>query len=62
MLLVMVGAVGLAVIVLAMNTFFTVPQRKTVIVQRYGTFEREIGPGIHVKVPFIDRVIGTHED
>lgn len=38
--------------------FFTVEQRTTAIVQRLGKFVREAGPGLHVKVPFIDRVIG----
>ncbi|RPH70029.1 MAG: SPFH domain-containing protein [Myxococcaceae bacterium] len=39
-------------------TFFTVQQRTTAIVQRLGKFVREAGPGLHVKIPFIDRVIG----
>lgn len=40
------------------NTFFTVDQRTVAIVQRLGKFVREAGPGIRVKVPFIDMVIG----
>jgi len=48
------GALGLAVIA----TFFTVEQRTVAMVQRLGKFVREAGPGLHVKVPFIDRVIG----
>ena len=53
-----VGALGLAVIALLTAAFFTVEQRTTAIVQRLGKFVREAGPGLHVKVPFIDRVSG----
>ncbi len=47
-----------AAIALLVSVFFTVEQRTTAIVQRLGKFMREAGPGIHVKVPFIDRVVG----
>ncbi len=40
-------------------TFFTVHQRSVKIIQRFGKFIRETGPGIHTKVPFIDRVAGS---
>jgi regulator of protease activity HflC (stomatin/prohibitin superfamily) len=58
MLLLVAGALGLAMIVLVTNTFFTVDQRTAAIVQRFGKFVREVGPGIHAKIPVIDRVIG----
>ena len=51
-------ALGIATIVLLIATFFTVEQRTTAIVQRLGKFMREVGPGIHVKIPFVDRVVG----
>ena len=57
MLLVIV-LVGIAVIAAVMESFFTVEQRTTAVVQRLGKFIREAGPGFHFKVPFIDRVIG----
>ena len=57
-LLLVAGALGLAMIVLVTNTFFTVHQRTAAIVQRFGKFVREVGPGIHAKIPVIDRVIG----
>lgn len=41
-----------------LSTFFTVQQRTTAIVQRLGKFVREAGPGLNVKVPFIDSVAG----
>ena len=46
-----------AISVLA-RTVFTVQQRTAAIVQRFGKFLREAGPGIHVKVPLLDRVAG----
>jgi regulator of protease activity HflC (stomatin/prohibitin superfamily) len=39
-------------------TFFTVEQRTAAIVQRFGKFLREAGPGIGIKIPFIDRLVG----
>ena len=56
--LLVAGALGLAVIAILRGAFFTVEQRTTVIVQRLGKFVREAGPGIRVKIPFIERVVG----
>ncbi|MEJ2240224.1 MAG: SPFH domain-containing protein, partial [Gemmatimonadales bacterium] len=52
------GVLTVVTIVAFRITFFTVQQRTTAIVQRLGRFLREAGPGIHVKVPFLDRVVG----
>ena len=54
------GAVvlGVATIALLLSTFFTVEQRTTAIVQRLGKFMREVKPGIHAKIPLLDRVVG----
>jgi len=54
-LVLVAAALGLAGIA---ATFFTVEQRTIAMVQRLGKFVREAGPGLHVKVPFIDKVIG----
>lgn len=48
----------IAAITTLLSTFFTVQQRTTAIVQRLGKFVREAGPGLNVKVPFIDTVAG----
>ena len=48
----------IAAIAALVSTFFTVEQRTTAIVQRLGKFVREAGPGLNVKVPFIDKVAG----
>ena len=49
---------GITVITLIMTTFFTVEQRSVAIVQRFGKFVREAGPGLNTKVPLLDRVAG----
>ncbi len=58
MLLLVAGAFVLIAFAMLGATFFTVEQRTTVIVQRLGKFLREAGPGLHVKIPFIDKVVG----
>ncbi len=55
LLLIFAGAAGL---VLLAATFYTVEQRTTAIVQRLGKFVRDAGPGLHIKIPFVDRVVG----
>ena len=52
------GAFGIALLAILSAAFFTVEQRTTVIVQRLGKFLREAGPGLHVKIPGIDRLVG----
>ena len=55
------GVAGIAAITVAaalISTFFTVQQRTAAIVQRLGKFVREAKPGLNVKVPFIDGVVG----
>lgn len=55
------AAIALSVLIaiaLLGATFFTVEQRTAAIVQRLGKFMREAGPGIQVKLPLIDRVVG----
>jgi regulator of protease activity HflC (stomatin/prohibitin superfamily) len=58
LLMIGAGVFGLALLALLFNTFFTVEQRTSAIVQRLGKFVREAGPGLHLKVPLLDRVIG----
>ena len=52
------GVLGVATLAVAAATFFTVEQRTIAIVQRLGKFVREAGPGIRVRIPFVDRVVG----
>ncbi len=52
------GVVGLGALILLAGSLFTVEQRTVAVVQRFGKFVREAGPGIQMKVPFIDHVAG----
>jgi regulator of protease activity HflC (stomatin/prohibitin superfamily) len=52
------GVVGVVAIATFIAAFFTVEQRTSAIVQRFGKFLREAGPGIRAKIPFVDRVVG----
>ena len=46
-----------AVLVLAgFNAFFTVQQEEEAVVTRFGAFHTTKGPGLHFKVPFVDKV------
>lgn len=51
-------ALGLTAIAILAATFLMVEQRAAVIIQRWGKFVREAGPGLQVKIPFVERVIG----
>jgi regulator of protease activity HflC (stomatin/prohibitin superfamily) len=53
-----VGALGIALIAMLGATFFTVEQRTIAIVQRLGKYIRQAGPGLHTKLPLIDKVAG----
>jgi regulator of protease activity HflC (stomatin/prohibitin superfamily) len=56
--IIIAGVLGIPTIAVIVATFFTVEQRTVAIVQRLGKFVREAGPGIRVKIPFVDRVVG----
>lgn len=43
---------------LLVSTFFTVEQRSVALIQRLGKFVREAEPGLHVKIPLIERIAG----
>jgi len=48
-------AFGVIILVL---TIYMVRQQTFAIIERWGKFTRVVGPGIHVKVPIMDRVAG----
>ncbi|HEY5920570.1 MAG TPA: SPFH domain-containing protein [Kofleriaceae bacterium] len=56
--LIYVAAVVVLAIVLLALSLYTVQQRTVAIIQRLGKFIRESGPGIHAKIPIIDRIAG----
>lgn len=55
MLPVLIG-VGVFALILLFLGLFTVNQQTAAIIQRFGKFQRVAGPGLNLKVPFIDTV------
>ena len=58
------GWIGLIVllaiiVILAYNAFFVVKQQHAVIIERLGKFNKIVGAGFNVKIPFIDRKAAT---
>ena len=58
LLLIVAGVSVFALITILGAALFTVEQRTTAIIQRLGKFLREAEPGLRVKIPFFDRVVG----
>jgi regulator of protease activity HflC (stomatin/prohibitin superfamily) len=56
-MLLVAGGGALALIALLAASLFTVKQQTVAIVERLGKFHREAGPGIHIKIPFIDQIV-----
>jgi regulator of protease activity HflC (stomatin/prohibitin superfamily) len=54
---IVVGGGVLALVVFLSAALFTVEQQSVAIVQRFGKFLREAGPGMHLKIPIIDQVV-----
>ena len=50
------AGLALVSVTLLSATFFTVEQRTVALVQRFGKFAREAGPGFCVKIPLVERV------
>jgi len=52
-------ALGIVVgVILLALAIFMVRQQTFAIVERWGKFNRIVGPGLHLKVPIMDRVVG----
>jgi regulator of protease activity HflC (stomatin/prohibitin superfamily) len=47
---------GVLLLILVVNTFFTVEQQSAAILQRFGKFIRISNPGLNMKIPLIDTV------
>ncbi|HEY4160548.1 MAG TPA: SPFH domain-containing protein [Candidatus Saccharimonadales bacterium] len=54
--LVVAGIAALIVIVIAAASFFTVEQQEVAIIERFGKFLRLARPGLHARIPLIDRI------
>ncbi len=57
-ILIITGIIILCILVVLYSTFFMVQQQTVAIVARFGKFVRGANPGINIKVPFIDFVVG----
>jgi regulator of protease activity HflC (stomatin/prohibitin superfamily) len=56
--LIVAVSVAIVVVLLLVGTLYTVEQRTVAVIQRLGKFVRESGPGIHAKIPLLERVAG----
>lgn len=54
--LIAVGVLAAIVIVLLIKTAVIVPQKSEFIIERLGKFNKSLGAGFHILVPFLDRV------
>ncbi len=55
---ILVGGGALLLLFVLALSLYTVQQQTAAMVQRLGKFHREAGPGIHMKIPFIDQIAG----
>ncbi len=53
---IIVSAIVLIAIILVVSNIYVVQQSRAYVIERLGAFERVDGVGIHVKIPFIERV------
>ncbi len=54
--LIVVGVLAVIVIVLLVKTAIVVPQRSEYVIERLGKFNKSIGAGFHILIPFFDKV------
>ncbi len=53
-----VVVVGLVLLIVLGGTFFTVNQQTAVVIQNFGKFSRVAGPGLNIKIPFVESIAG----
>ena len=56
--LIVLGILALLALITLFSGLFTVEQQTSAVVERFGKFRRVAGPGLNLKVPFIERVAG----
>lgn len=57
MMWLVLGGGAVVLIAVLLTSIFTVSQQTVAMVERLGKFHREAGPGIHLKIPFIDEIV-----
>ncbi len=55
------AVVALVLFMIFKNFVIIVPMRETYVVERLGTFRKVLEPGLHLLVPFVDRIAYRHE-
>lgn len=55
---VILAIILISTLIILIMTFFTIQQRRVGIVQRLGKFARTAGPGLNIKIPFLETVVG----
>jgi regulator of protease activity HflC (stomatin/prohibitin superfamily) len=57
--LIVIAAVVLVIVLLALSAMFVlVRQQGSVVIERLGKFNRILGPGLHLKIPLLERAAG----
>jgi regulator of protease activity HflC (stomatin/prohibitin superfamily) len=57
--LIVIACVALVIVLFALFTMFVmVRQQDSVVIERLGKFNRILGPGLHVKIPLLERAAG----
>ena len=59
MILIILAVLSILLFAIFLLTFFTVSQQKVIIIERFGKFNRMADPGLHFKIPLIERKAGT---
>ena len=54
--LIILGAIILVILVLVISNIYVVQQSRAYVIERLGAFHEVHGVGLHIKIPFIDRI------
>ena len=54
---IIIAVVVVLVLIVAVSNIYVVQQSKAYVVERLGKFQAVVGVGIHLKIPFVDRIV-----
>jgi regulator of protease activity HflC (stomatin/prohibitin superfamily) len=54
--LIVIGIIAVIIVVLLIKTAVVVPQRSEYIVERLGKYNKSLGAGFHILIPFLDKI------
>ena len=54
---IVIAVVVVLVLIVAVSNIYVVQQSKAYVVERLGKFQAVMGVGIHLKIPFVDRIV-----